>query len=82
MSLSAGPIFSAISRAKDELHDDKEYLALARKMDQDAGDDEKKQVAAQKCLEIAAVYERYERAKAEHMTPMATKAPAMSSRPM
>lgn len=59
-------ILSAISRAKDELHDDKEYLALARKMDDDAGDDEKKQVAARKCLEIAAVYERYERAKADH----------------
>jgi superfamily I DNA/RNA helicase len=33
---------------------------------EDAGEDEEKQVAAKKCLEIAAVYERYERAKADH----------------
>jgi len=59
-------ILSAISRAKDELVDDKGYLALAEKMRDDAGDDEEKQVAAQKCLEVAAVYERYERAKADH----------------
>lgn len=59
-------VLSAISRAKDELFDDKGYLALAKKMEEDAGDDEEKQIAAQKCLEIAAVYERYERAKADH----------------
>ena len=59
-------ILSAISRAKDELYDDKGYLALAKKMEEDAGDDEEKQTAAKKCLEIAAVYERYERAKADH----------------
>ena len=59
-------ILSAISRAKDELYDDKGYLALAEKMEEDAGEDEEKQIAAKKCLEIAAVYERYERAKADH----------------
>jgi superfamily I DNA/RNA helicase len=59
-------ILSAISRAKDELYDDKGYLALAKKMEEDAGEDEEKQIAAMKCLEIAAVYERYERAKADH----------------
>jgi len=59
-------ILSAISRAKDELYDDKGYLTLAQMMAKDAGDDEDKQIAAQKCLEIAAVYERYERAKADH----------------
>ncbi|KAF0104014.1 MAG: UvrD/REP helicase [Rhodospirillaceae bacterium] len=59
-------ILGAISRAKDELYDDKRYLALAKQMEEDAGEDEEKQVAAQKCLEIAAVYERYERAKADH----------------
>ena len=40
-------ILSAISRAKDELYDDKGYLALAKKMEEDAGDDEEKQFAAQ-----------------------------------
>ena len=59
-------ILSAISRAKDELYDDKGYLALAKKMEEDAGEDEEKQIAAKKCLEIVAVYERYERAKADH----------------
>jgi superfamily I DNA/RNA helicase/Zn-dependent peptidase ImmA (M78 family) len=59
-------ILSAISRAKDELYDDKGYLALAKKMEEEAGGDEEKQLAARKCLEIAAVYERYERAKADH----------------
>ena len=59
-------ILSAISRAKDELYDDKGYLALAEKMQEDAGKDEEKQIAAQKCLEIAAVYQRYERAKSDH----------------
>ena len=59
-------LLGAISRAKDELYDDKSYLALAKKMHKNAGDDEAKQIAAQMCLEIAAVYERYERAKADH----------------
>lgn len=59
-------ILGAISRAKDELYDDKGYLALGRQMEKDAGEDEEKQIAAQKCLEIAAVYERYERAKTDH----------------
>ena len=59
-------ILSAISRAKDELYDDKGYLALAKQMEENAGEDEEKQIAARKCLEIAAVYERYERAKADH----------------
>ena len=53
-------ILSAISRAKDELVDDEGYRALAKKM-RGRGDDEEKQIAAQKCLEIADVYERYER---------------------
>ena len=59
-------ILSAISRAKDELYDDKGYFALSKKMLDDAGEDEDKLKAAQKCLEVAAVYERYERAKADH----------------
>jgi DNA helicase-2/ATP-dependent DNA helicase PcrA len=65
-SLILKEILSAISRAKDELYDDKGYLALAKKMEDEAGEDEEKQVAAKKCLEIAAVYERYERAKADY----------------
>src|SRR5258708_12120639 len=35
-------------------------------MEEEEGEDEEKQIAAKKCLEIAAVYERYERAKADH----------------
>ena len=59
-------IFSAISRAKDELFDAPGYLALAKRMEEDAASDEEKQNAAKKCLEIAAIYERYESAKADH----------------
>lgn len=59
-------ILSAISRAKDELADTKTYRALAQKMRNDAGNDPDRVEAADKCLEIAEVYERYEQAKSEH----------------
>ena len=66
-SLILKEILSAISRAKDEaVPTTKAIVALAEKMQEDAGKDEEKQIAAQKCLEIAAVYQRYERAKSDH----------------
>lgn len=59
-------ILQAISRAKDEVVTAEEYRALAQAM-ADAADpsDEKATELAAKCLEIASVYELYERAKRE-----------------
>lgn len=58
-------VLSAISRAKDEMADDKAYYALAKAM-RDAATDEESIKAADKCLEVAAIYERYEKAKSGH----------------
>jgi DNA helicase-2/ATP-dependent DNA helicase PcrA len=58
-------VLSAISRAKDELVDDKGYRALAKAM-RDAATDEDSIKAAEKSLEVAAIYERYEKAKTDH----------------
>lgn len=58
-------VLGAISRAKDELVDAAGYLALAQNMLVEAQDAESR-VAAQKCLEIAEIYERYEEAKSRH----------------
>lgn len=55
-------MIGAFSRAKDELVDPVRYRALAETMLADAGDDETKIMAAEKCLEIAQVYELYEQA--------------------
>lgn len=58
-------IVSAISRAKDELVDSMEYRRLAVMMHQTVtAEDEIEH--AEKCLEIADVYDRYEDAKRHH----------------
>ena len=58
-------VLVAISRAKDEVVDEKAYRALAERMRDAAGSDEETQTAAEKCLEVAEIYERYEAAKRE-----------------
>jgi superfamily I DNA/RNA helicase len=58
-------VLSAISRAKDELIDAAGYRALAQRMRDNARDDDTVE-AADKCLEVAEIYERYEKAKLEH----------------
>jgi DNA helicase-2/ATP-dependent DNA helicase PcrA len=57
-SVELKEIVSAIGRAKDELVDEKQYRALAQAMKDDAPEDE----AADKALEVAQVYEIYQRA--------------------
>lgn len=57
-------ILSAISRAKDEVVDQHRYRVLAQQM-ADAADTEEDQIAAEKCLEIASVYDLYEQLKLE-----------------
>jgi DNA helicase-2/ATP-dependent DNA helicase PcrA len=54
-------ILSAISRAKDEMADPTRYRALARTMAERARDEDER-VAAEKCLEVAHVYDLYEKA--------------------
>ncbi len=58
-------IVSAISRAKDELVSPAAYKRLAREMLNKA-DDEDSRETAEKALEVAAVYERYEKLLAEY----------------
>lgn len=58
-------VLSAISRAKDELVDADGYRALADRMLADANDEDSIE-AAQKCIEVAEIYARYERAKTDH----------------
>ena len=58
-------VLGAISRAKDELVDAGGYRALAEKMLAAAAYPEDSK-AAEKCLEVAEIYERYEQAKKEH----------------
>ena len=55
-------VVRAISRAKDELADPIRYRALAEAMASAAGEDEKSQTDAAKCLEIADIYDLYEEA--------------------
>ncbi|GAA6182649.1 UvrD-helicase domain-containing protein [Shimia sp. NS0008-38b] len=57
-------ILSAISRAKDEVVDQHRYRELAQQM-ADAAETEEGKIAAEKCLEIASVYDLYEQLKAE-----------------
>lgn len=60
-------VLSAISRAKDELVDAPGYRALAQQMrDAAAAGDEEAIEAAEKSLEVANIYERYEQAKTDH----------------
>ncbi|MHB8388660.1 MAG: UvrD-helicase domain-containing protein [Acidobacteriaceae bacterium] len=58
-------ILGAISRAKDELVSPAAYERLAREMLDKARDDDSRETA-EKALEVAAVYERYEKLLAEH----------------
>ena len=58
-------ILSAISRAKDELISPAEYRALGQHMLDVARDDDARDVA-EKALEVAAVYERYEQLLGQH----------------
>lgn len=54
-------ILSAISRAKDEMADPTRYRALAQTMAERARDEDERE-AAEKCLEVAHVYDLYEKA--------------------
>ena len=60
-------VVHAISRAKDEMVGPERYRALAKAMKVEAavGDDEA-QIAAAKCLEIADIYDLYEKALRKH----------------
>jgi superfamily I DNA/RNA helicase len=59
-------IVGAISRAKDEMTDPKRYRQLGEEMLRKAGSDRDAQVAAQKCLEVAEVYDHYEKGLRDH----------------
>ena len=59
-ALTLRDILAAISRAKDELVNSEHYRELAARMLNDAHDDATT-VAAEKCLEVAQVYDIYER---------------------
>ncbi len=54
-------VVAAISRAKDEVTDPVRYRALADAMLASAGDDDERE-AAEKCLEVAHIYDLYEHA--------------------
>jgi DNA helicase-2/ATP-dependent DNA helicase PcrA len=58
-------LIAAFSRAKDELADPSRYRELAEDMLRKAGPDAER-VAAEKCLEVAKVYEHYEVALKNH----------------
>jgi len=60
-ALDLSDMLSAISRAKDEVVDAAGYRALAQSMAVRAGTDQDAKVRAQKCLEVAALFEAYER---------------------
>lgn len=62
-TLNLREILSAISRAKDEMADHIRYRQLAGAMLPAAGTDPEAIVLAEKCLEIAEVFDRYEAAK-------------------
>ena len=57
-------ILTAISRAKDEVVDHHHYRALAQQM-ADTAQSAEDLIAAEKCLEIASVYDLYERLKSD-----------------
>ncbi len=54
-------VVGAISRTKDEVIDPARYRVLAQAMLDNAQGDEEAQKAAEKCLEIAVIYDLYER---------------------
>ena len=60
-ALDLSDMLSAISRAKDEVVDAAGYRALAQSMAVRAGTDQDAKVRAQKCLEVATLFEAYER---------------------
>jgi superfamily I DNA/RNA helicase/Zn-dependent peptidase ImmA (M78 family) len=60
-ALDLSDMLSAISRAKDEVVDAAGYRALAQSMADRAGTDQDAKVRAQKCLEVATLFEAYER---------------------
>jgi superfamily I DNA/RNA helicase/Zn-dependent peptidase ImmA (M78 family) len=60
-ALDLSDMLSAISRAKDEVVDAAGYRALAQSMAVRAGIDQDAKLRAQKCLEVATLFEAYER---------------------
>ncbi len=60
-ALDLSDMLSAISRAKDEVVDAAGYRALSQSMADRAGTDQDAKVRAQKCLEVATLFEAYER---------------------
>ena len=60
-ALDLSDMLSAISRAKDEVVDAAAYRALAQSMAVRAGTDQDAKVRAHKCLEVATLFEAYER---------------------
>ena len=60
-ALDLSDMLSAISRAKDEVVDAAGYRALAQSMAQRCGTDAEAMKSAEKCMEVALVYETYER---------------------
>src|SRR6218665_648383 len=65
-ALDLSDMLSAISRAKDEVVDAAGYRALAQSMAVRAGTDQDAKVRAQKCLEVATLFEAYERLLTVH----------------
>ncbi|RMC98552.1 ImmA/IrrE family metallo-endopeptidase [Aquitalea palustris] len=64
-TLDLSDMLSAISRAKDEVIDAAGYRALAQSMALRAGTDAAAIKSAEKCMEVALVYETYERLMTE-----------------
>lgn len=60
-TLDLNDMLSAISRAKDESIEATDYIRLAESMTRNAGGDSAALLRAEKCLEVASVYEVYER---------------------
>lgn len=60
-TLDLSDMLSAISRAKDEVIDAAGYRALAQSMALNGPKDAEAAIRAEKCLEVALVYETYER---------------------
>lgn len=60
-ALDLSDMLNAISRAKDEVVDAAQYRALAQVMADNAGHDAEAVLRAEKCLEVALLFETYER---------------------
>lgn len=65
-ALDLSDMLSAISRAKDEVVDAAGYRSLAQSMALRAGTDQDAKVRAQKCLEVATLFETYEQLLSGH----------------